>query len=293
MIENLVITNKVNDLSVEVTMSSEAYVLESVDFGTISGSHQTYHYPTQKGLTKYSSTLGTREPNIVGWIIGENENEIKQRKKRLNSLVNPLEDLEIIVEGEYFITLTPDSTIKYGKSYQENNDVMCKFEISGTCYDPLFSSSEKKETASGQEGCFMFPLIIPEEGYIFSKKLSSLICQIENDGTMESGIEITLLAKGTVKNPSLISVNTQECMKLLKTLTSGEKVIINTNIGKRAIDGYVNGEKKNYFKYRDIENGDWISLLKGINLYRYDADDGLDNLEVYISYKKSWLEVDE
>lgn len=293
MIENLVLTNKDTGAKIDLSMSNDDFVLESADFGSISGSNQTYHYPTQKGYTKYSSTLETREPKIVGWVIGKDRYEVARHKKELNSLINPLEDLDIEVENEYYITMTPSSTVKYSPSYSENNEVMCKFTIEGTCYDPLFSSGDKKVMAAGTEGAFMFPLVIPEEGYIFSTKTSSLICTIENDGTIESGLKIIFKANGTVVNPSLTSVKTQECFKINKTLVADEVIEIDTNIGKRAVKGFLNGEELNYFKYRDLDNGDWISFKKGVNLYRYDAEDGLDNLDVVILYNKAWLEVDE
>lgn len=292
MIENLLLTNSTTGQEIGISMDSTSYVLEWADFGTIIGTHQTYHYPTQIGSTKYSSTMDTREVKIIGWVIGESKEEISSRKDKLNKLINPLEDIVIQVEEKYFITLSPSNTISYGKNYDENNDVMCKFEITGICYDPVFTSGINKVTASGIEGCFMFPLIIPEEGYVFSKRISSLICTVENDGIIDSGIEIIFKATGTVKNPSIINVTTQESFKLIKTLVANEEVVINTVIGSRSITGFLEGEEYNYFKYRDFENGDWVSFKKGINLYRHDAEEGLDNLDVILRYKRSWLEVD-
>lgn len=292
MIENLVIRNKETDSKIDLSMSNDDFVLEEVNFGTIGGSHQTYHYPTQKGQTKYASTLGIREAKIIGWIIGESKDIIADRKKKLNSLVNPLEDLEIEVEKEYFITLSPDSTVKYESNFQQNNDVMCRFEINGKCFNPVFESGEKKVFAAGTEESFMFPLIIPEEGYVFSKKVASLTCRVENEGSLATGIKIIFRANGTVKNPSLVDINTQECFKINKTLVADEIVEIDTSIGKRTVVGKLNGEEFNYFKYRDLDDGDWIALNKGVNNYRYDAEEGLDNLDVVIKYNEEWLEVD-
>lgn len=292
MIENLKIKNVVTEESIELTMSSDVFVLEKADFGVISSSHQTYHYPGQKGYTKYASSLGTREPTIIGWVIGDTENEISERKAKLNALINPLEDLEIEVEGKYHIVLTPATTVQYSATYAENNDVMCKFQIKGTCFEPIFSSGVQKSVVSGVEGNFIFPLVIPEEGYIFSKKTSSLISNIKNKGTIDGGIEIIFSARGTVVNPSLVNVTTQECFKLNKVLSADEVVRINTSIGSRSVIGILNGEELNYFKYRSISEGDWVTFKKGENLYRYNADEGLDNLDVTIRYNEYWLEVD-
>lgn len=54
----------------------------------------------------------------------------------------------------------------------------------------------------------------------------------------------------------------------------------------------INGVENNYFKYRDLDST-WLQLDVGDNLFRYDADTGIDNLEVYIYFHSKYLEVQE
>ena len=95
-----------------------------------------------------------------------------------------------------------------------------------------------------------------------------------------------------MSNPSLINVLTQEYFKVNKTLTAGEEIRINTNIGEKKIVGTLNGVSSNYFKYRDLDST-WLQLAVGDNLFRYDADSGLDVLECYVYFYNRYLEVQE
>ena len=294
MIENIVIKNTITLKSVEINMTTSNFVLVSADFGQISSSQQTYKYPNQIGSSVYTNTLETRTSNIIGYVIGESQAVIAHGKRTLNSLINPLHALDILIEDKYHITMYPDSTVKYAATVSENNEYMCKFEISGICNDPLFHSDKKLVQAAGVVPLFHFPLCIPQsEGIVLSKREPSLICSIENIGSIESGMTISFQASGAVVNPSLINIDTQECFKLNKTLVKDETVDICTVVGARSIVGKLSGETLSYFKYRDFDDNAWLQLYPGINYFRYNADSGLDNLSVYISYTDDYLEVDQ
>ena len=70
------------------------------------------------------------------------------------------------------------------------------------------------------------------------------------------------------------------------------EITIDTIIGEKKIEGYLNGITSNYFKYRDLDS-EWLQLKVGDNLFRYDADQNVGNLEVYIYYNNKCLEVQE
>ena len=73
---------------------------------------------------------------------------------------------------------------------------------------------------------------------------------------------------------------------------AGEEIMIDTIIGEKKIQGTLNGIKSNYFKYRDLDS-EWLQLKVGDNLFRYDADENVENLEVYIYFNNKYLEVQE
>ena len=75
-------------------------------------------------------------------------------------------------------------------------------------------------------------------------------------------------------------------------MTAGEEIVIDTIIGQKKIEGTLNGLTSNYFKYRDLDS-EWLQLQVGTNLFRYDADQNIENLEVYIYFSNKYLEVQE
>ncbi|MGR5876777.1 phage distal tail protein [Bacillus pacificus] len=77
------------------------------------------------------------------------------------------------------------------------------------------------------------PFEIPEVGMEFSYRTPSLITEIVNDGHIPTGIEIEFLALGTVENPKIINVVTQEYLRINKKMTAGEIVTIDTTRGKK------------------------------------------------------------
>ena len=160
---------------------------------------------------------------------------------------------------------------------------------------------ENKNAAATTVGLFHFPLIIGlpgtkqsnDNGYptiMFGLRKPSLIVDIYNKGAVATGIRIVFKATATIKNPSLINVDTQQYFKINKTMVAGEEVVIDTNVGKKKIRGYLNGVEYNYFKYIDF-GSKWLQLEVGDNLFRYDAEENMNGLEVYIYYYDRFLEV--
>ena len=299
MVENIILTNKVTGVVLELDMATTTYyILESVDWGQIGCTHHSYKYVNQIGNLVTGTTLEAREDiEIVGWVIAKTEEQMDQRKQMLNGFVNPQWFIELKYK-KYAIDFLPNTTIKYGTTMQENNEVMCKFKISGMAPDPLFKeTTERREAAAATKAMFHFPLCINAKEQkppqiVFGLRQPSFIVNVYNKGSMATGMTIVFEAKSTVVNPSLMSVKTQKYFKINKTLTAGEKVTVNTLTGSRKITGFLNGVELNYFKYRDLKNV-WLQLEVGDNLFRYDADENVDGLEVYIYFYDKYLEVQQ
>ena len=94
-------------------------------------------------------------------MIGDTYDELKANKEVLNRLVNPLHPIDAVVQGKYKLTFKPDYSVKYSVSYEENNEVLCKFLIQGTCADPMFTTKDKQSALIASIiPKFRFPLII-------------------------------------------------------------------------------------------------------------------------------------
>ncbi|BDR75753.1 hypothetical protein N071400001_14770 [Clostridium tetani] len=121
----------------------------------------------------------------------------------------------------------------------------------------------------------------------------SLIVNVNNNGQVKTGMIIEFFARGTVVNPSLFNVNTREFIKINKSMVAGEKIIVNTNFGKKKILSVNNGIETDAVNYLDIEGGGdtFLQLDVGDNLFRYDAYENLNNLETTIYYNNNYLGV--
>lgn len=76
-------------------------------------------------------------------------------------------------------------------------------------------------------------------------------------------------------------------------MVAGEKFIINTNYSKKKILQELNGITTDILNYLDIVGGGdtFLQLDVGDNLFRYNADSNLDNLEVNIYFSPQYLGV--
>ena len=278
-------------------VSTPDFILNSVDWGAVESTHHSFKYVNQIGVYVTGTSLETRSVTIQGWVIAENESLMTIRKTTLNRFFNPQQAVDLFYK-DYVLRFLPNTSIRYSATVAENNEVICKFKVEGYCPDPLFSEQvESKVAAASTQAMFHFPLIIsetpnPPGGIIFGLRQPSLIVTVTNNGAVDVGMKIVFRASGTLTNPSLIEVNTQKFFKVNKMMVAGEEITIDTIIGEKKIEGYLNGITSNYFKYRDLDS-EWLQLKVGDNLFRYDADQNVGNLEVYIYYNNKYLEVQE
>ena len=150
--------------------------------------------------------------------------------------------------------------------------------------------SQNKAEIAIWRGAFEFPLEIVEEGIEVGFREPSLIVNVLNQGDVACGIKIRFKALATVVNPSLFNVNTREYFKINKTMEAGEVMTVTTHFQNKRVGLNKNGIVSNAFNWIDITST-FLQLDVGANLLRYDADEGLDNLEVSIYYNPQYLGV--
>ncbi len=166
-----------------------------------------------------------------------------------------------------------------------------KFLVALICPNPFFQDIYKtKEEVAIWRGLFEFPLELTEEGIELGYREPSLIANINNKGDVPCGMKIQFKALATVVNPSLFNINTREYFKINKTMEAGEIITVTTGFGDKKVYLDSNGVVTNAFNYIDL-NSTFLQLEVGDNLFRYDADEGIDNLEVSIYYTPQYLGV--
>ncbi|NMM65501.1 phage tail family protein [Clostridium sp. P21] len=237
----------------------------------------------QDGETFVSSNLDMR--NIV--IQGTIHDNVQYNKPRMISALNPkLKGKLTVIDGE---------VTKYIRCYIEksptlSNDNKPKFVLSLICPNPFFYDKEVKTDVALWRGDFEFPLEILETGILLGHREPSLIVNVINESDLKCPLKIEFKALGTLKNPSLFNVNTREYFKINKEMKAGEKIVTTTGIGDKKVIEEYNGIVNNAFNYMDI-NSTFLQLDTGDNLFRYDAEKNVDNLEVSIYYYPQYLGV--
>ena len=106
----------------------------------------------------------------------------------------------------------------------------------------------------------------------------------------ESGMIIEFRALATLTNPSLFNVNTRESIEITKTMTAGEVIRINTYYAEEDVELISSGVTTNIFDIMKT-GSKFLKLSRGDNLFRYDADSGLDNLVCSIYHRNLYLGV--
>lgn len=162
-----------------------------------------------------------------------------------------------------------------------DNDPVRSLTISLICPDPKFYALEDQLTQlAAWQGCIRFPLRIVNPFHV-TEKVNTLIGNVNNPSAVPMGLTIKFMASGTVKNPSLYDVNRQELMQINTTMHAGDVIIVTTGDGNkrvRLISGGITTNINNLMNYPPK----WLKAYQGDNLFRYNADEGIDNLSVSI-----------
>lgn len=275
------------------------YLSGDLDWGNVPATHNTYNYPNQIGSSFSSTKVNERDITVTGYVFytptpaeralyGDQTLEfaygkVKELKRRLNELINPLNEVQLIVD-DYYVEGKPAATPQYGVNEADNNLYFCKFTFTVFCANPMFRLlTGTKTVMNGEYGIFHFPFIIKPTKYVMSKRVNYQIIVVANEGNIEVGGKITLIAKGDVVNPRVENIATGEYFKINKTLHDGEKVVINTNEGEeKSITGYYQGVTTTYLQYWDF-NGSWIKFGIGATTIGYSTENESEmDLEVYI-----------
>lgn len=125
---------------------------------------------------------------------------------------------------------------------------------------------------------------------IYGYRAESVIVDCYNEGDVSTGMRIRFTALGTVSNPILLNVDTEEFIQINATMKTGDVIEINTKYGSKGAKLIRDGVETDYFRYIDVDST-FMQLAIGDNMFRYDAASGVNSLEVSIFYSKEFLGV--
>lgn len=171
----------------------------------------------------------------------------------------------------------------YVESVEPSGDDEVKnITVSLICPDPKFYALDDQLTELAVwEGLIEWPIEITDEPFELTRKVNTLIGNINNPSAVPMGLTVKFMASGTVTNPSLYDVNRRELMQINTTMHAGDVIIVTTGDGNKRVklvSGGVATNINNKMQYPPK----WLKAYQGDNLFRYNADEGIDNLSVSI-----------
>ena len=110
------------------------------------------------------------------------------------------------------------------------------------------------------------------------EKISYQLVAIKNSGDVKVGALINLKAKGEVINPVITNVFTGEEIKINKTMSEDEEIIVNTqDDNTRGLYEIQDFEEVSILEYWDYDNT-WLMFPVGTSLIGYSADNDISGL---------------
>ena len=267
--------------------------LINFDKGSIDTVIQSSKSAYQDGGVYIDNFLDPRNLSLELMIIAQNRDERIRLERKIDRIFNPKVgegNLTYSAVGEErAIKVVCDATpiFPIGDRTPQIQTVHIPF----VAYNPFWSDAKEiKQSIASWKGNFKYPLKIPvEDGIMMGYREPSLIVNCPNGGDVPCGMKIAFRALGTLVNPTIVDVNTQETVKVNTTMGAGDVITVTTHYGNKRIELYRNGVTSNIFHLLDLEST-FLQLDVGDNLFRYDAEN-IDNLDIDIYYTQQYLGV--
>lgn len=288
LIKDLKITNNRGD---SIQFGRHFKLMNGLDLSALSAD-VSYSQSTRDGANYQRTVMDIRDFDLEFYLDKKSRDYwwVEERRREAFRVFNPKHNpmkLEFTTKGDnnYYLMANLEGAPSFPVGFDNNNKAWQKGLLQFTCSDVnIYNASSTVVEIATWVGAFEFPLEIPEEGIEMGYRSKSLIANAYNDGDNDTGMIIKFRASATVLNPSLINVNTYQLLKLNFEMQGGDVIEVSTYIGKKTVTLIRNNVRSNIFNSVDYLVSDFLQLEPGDNLFRYDADDGIDNLEVWMEY---------
>ena len=292
--ERLIYTNERGE-SLELAIDSMYYCNVSKDVTGLSDVNNTIYSSNsmgQHGDTYIGQRIEPKEIVATGYIKAKDKAQAYSLRRNALRILNPeLQGRLTYIFGDFrrVIDCRIDASPEFYKK-----QVLLQFEINFNCLNPFWRpEAENKQDIASWVAEWEFPCEIEQnnsDSMIFGHREESVIVDCYNEGDVATGMRIRFTALGTVINPVLLNVDTQEYIQINTTMQTGDVIEVFTGYGNKGATLTRKGVQSDYFRYIDVDST-FMQLEIGDNVFRYDAAGGVDLLEVSIFYNALYLGV--
>lgn len=292
--EKLIYTNERGE-SIELSTESVYHCNVSKDVDGITGVANVVYSTNsmgQHGDTYVGQRIEARDIDIVGHINTRDKQQAYELRRQMLKVLNP--ELGGSLSYEYGGFKRVINCRLHGEPKVERKSVLQQFSIPLDCLNPFWrEEDEEKEDIASWVAAWEFPCEIEKDNpksMIYGYRAESVIVDCYNEGDVSTGMRVRFMSLGTVINPIILNVDTEEFIKLNVTMQTGDTIEVITKYGSKGATLIRDGEKTDYFRYVDVDST-FMQLAIGDNNFRYDAEGGVNLLEVSIFYNKEYLGV--
>ena len=294
LVKSLIATNANGD---SITFGRHFRLVEGFDLSNLTA-EVNYSRSTRDGAGYQNTLLSTRDFDLTFFIYNNFREKmwIEERRREVFRVFNPKHNpirLEFETKGgeSYYLNANLEGAPSLPQGFVNDNPVWQKGLLQFSCNDPyIYSLSSTVVEVATWIPALQFPLVIPDEGVVFGYRTPSLIANVFNDGDSDTGMIIRFKANASVSTPQLVNVNTYEEFKLNVAMQGGDVIEVSTYVGRKSVTLIRNNVRSNIFNAVDLTST-FLQLSPGDNLFRYNAEDGLDNLEVSMNFTNRFIGV--
>jgi len=257
----------------------------------------------QDGDTYLGNRIEARDIEIIGHIKEQNKERTRRLRRRMNNILNPQFTAVLIYDfmddaGNILYRRVIDCTINNAPVFIRA-PIIERFTMQLSCLQPFWREErELRQDIATWIGGFEFPYrdpndqpdgleiaIDPENPTIPTWEIGwrepSLIVNVFNGGDVRAGMRIDFRALGMLLNPILLDVNTGNFIKINMRMLAGDVITVRTGFGEKGVTLRRQGEETDAFRFLDIDST-YLQLAPGDNIFHYDADENMENLDITI-----------
>lgn len=243
----------------------------------------------QIGTTIISNKIEAKDLQVEG--IFKYDSEI--RKKILSTIlpgikatlryIDEKENIDVYIVG--WPTTTPD--ISWDRTWQN-------FSMTFHIPYPYWQMFDQQSISFVKyESLFKFPYTFSSTvRWKISSKSIIQLTNIVNEGSVDVGFVARFIAKDTVKGPQLLKVDTQEVLEFPELVMNVGDILTISTVENDRFTRLIHDDdsEENVFYYTSFDST-FFKLSPGSNPIRFDAEEGVNNLEVDMNFYVSFAGV--
>lgn len=264
------------------------YVLSSLDglYAANAYERTTVKAEGQQGESVIGGSFAPRVLKLTLTVVGENRERLRALCENAASILTPTLSGQLTMDtplGRRSLRVWPDST----PALSLQTECCAGLVLTLTAYEPLFLDAEAHRTEmAAYKGGFHFPLEL-QDGWVLGERVRSRLVTVQNPGQTVCGLQAIFEADGTVRDPYLRRVGTDEKLTLQRDLIRGDRLELLSYPARKRLELVRSGERSNVMGQLAPESR-FPLLAPGSNLLLCGALEGEDMLRVTLSFKPEY-----